>query len=170
MPAQKLSKFVFTSVLVVFLAVPTLIIDSSTNDSFAQGNSGNGNGGGNSGNGNGGGNSGGNGGGNSGGNGGGNSGGNGGGNAGGNSGSNSGGNSDGNTKSNNSNKNITKDNSKPSFNSVMKGLNAYKANKNAFENANSNSQVGRIASYVEAISLRKSSFTNLLDAQQNMDE
>ena len=29
---------------------------------------------------------------------------------------------------------------------------------------------GRIASYVEAISLRKSSFTNLLDAQQNMDE
>ena len=48
----------------------------------------------------------------------------------------------------------------------MKGLNAYKANKNAFDNANSNSQVGRIASYVDAIAVRKSSFSNLLEVQK----
>jgi len=163
MPTPKLSKIVFTSILVFFLAVPTIIVDSLTNHSFAQGNSGNG--GGNSG-GNGGGNSGGNGGGNSGGNGGGNSGGNGGGNSGGSS----NGNSDGNAKTNDSNHAVAKDTSKPSFNSVMKGLNAYKANKNAFKNANSNSQVGRIASYVKAISVRKSSLNDLLDAQQKMNE
>ena len=163
MPTPKLSKIVFTSILVFFLAVPTIIVDSLTNHSFAQGNSGNG--GGNSG-GNGGGNSGGNGGGNSGGNGGGNSGGNGGGNSGGSS----NGNSDGNAKNSNSNQAVAKDTSKPSFNSVMKGLNAYKANKNAFENASSNSQVGRIASYVKAISVRKSSLNDLLDSQQKMDE
>jgi|GEM_PF-1287219 len=159
MPSKKLSELIYISFLVLFLAIPILIIDSSTNHSFAQGNSGNGNG-------NGGGNSGGNGGGNSGGNGGGNSGGNGGGNSGGNS----SGNSDSNTKSNNSNQNVAKDNSTPSFNSVMKGLNAYKANKNAFENANSNSQVGRIASYVDAIAVRKSSFSNLLEVQKKKDD
>ena len=52
----------------------------------------------------------------------------------------------------------------------MKGLNAYKANKNAFENANSNSQVGRIASYVDAIAVRKSSFSNLLEVQKKKDD
>lgn len=39
----------------------------------------------------------------------------------------------------------------PAFASVLKGLNAYHANPKAFENAAKDSQVGRIATYVNAV-------------------